>query len=132
MSQPHPEDRSTTNLVGDLINQSSDIFRKEVQLFRAEISEKSTQAIAAVGMIAGGLILALTAINVLAAALVAALAELGIESGWAALIVGVAIAIIGYALVNSGVQSLKASSLTPDRTVSSVQKDINVAKESVR
>lgn len=127
-----PEDRSTTGLVSDLVDQTTTLFRKEVQLLRAEASEKTSQAFAAIGLIAGGLVLALTAINVLAAALVAGLTELGIEGGWAALIVGAVLAVIGYALVSSGINNLKASNLTPNRTVSSVQKDIEVARESVQ
>lgn len=128
---PAPESRSTTTLLSDLVNQVSELFRKEIQLFRAEINEKTTQVFAALGMIVGGLILVVTAINVLTAALVAGLAELGIPEGWAAVIVGVAAAIIAYGLVNSGVQSLKASSLAPERTQRQVQKDAQVAKEKM-
>lgn len=129
---PAVESRSTTTLLGDLVHQVSELFRKEIQLFRAEIGEKTNQAVTAAGLIVGGIVLAITAINVLAAALIAGLAELGIDSGWAALIVGVALAVIGYGLVNSGIQSLKASSLAPDRTQRQIQKDVQVAKESVR
>lgn len=39
------------------------------------------------GVIAGAAIIALAALNVLAAALVAALIEAGIDTGWAALII---------------------------------------------
>ena len=125
------ETRSTTGLMSDLINQVSDLFRMEIQLFRAEINEKTTQAMTAIGLIVGGIVLAVTALNVLVMALVAALAALGIDGGWAALIVGVAAAIIAYALINSGVQSLKASSLAPERTARQLQKDAEVAKETV-
>lgn len=55
----------------------------------------------AIGMIVAAAVVALTALNVLTAALVAALAELGIPGGWSALIVGVALAVgaaIGAAL----------------------------------
>ena len=128
---PAHDSRSTTTLLSDLVNQVSELFRKEIQLFRAEIHEKTTQAFAALGMIVGGLILVVTAINVLTAALVAGLVELGLGEGWAALIVGIAAAIIAYGLVNSGVQSLKASSLAPERTQRQLAKDAKVAKESV-
>lgn len=126
------ESRSTTTLLTDLVNQITELFRKEIQLFRAEIGEKINDVGAALGMIVAGLVLALTAANALVVALIAALAEMGIGSGWAALIVGVAIALIGYGLVNSGMKSLKASNLAPERSARSLHKDMTVAKESVR
>lgn len=124
-------DRSAASLLGDLARQIPDLFRKESQLLRTELSEKTNQAFAAVGMIVGGIVLALTALNVLSAALVAALAEAGIEPGWAALIVGGALALIALALVSKGRNDLKASSLAPERTMHSVRKDAEVAKQRV-
>lgn len=129
---PATETRSTTTLLTDLVNQITQLFRKEIQLFRAEIGEKIGDVGTALGMIVGGLVLALTAANALVAALIAALANLGIGDAWAAVIVGVAIALIGYGLVSSGIKSMKASNLAPERSARSLQKDMNVAKESVR
>ena len=51
--------------------------------------------------------MALAALHVLAAALVAALTELGIPAGWSALIVGVGLALIAWAMVQKGVNELK-------------------------
>ncbi|WP_205877360.1 hypothetical protein [Leisingera sp. NJS204] len=48
---------------------------------------KSWSRMLAQGVIAGAAIIALAALNVLAAALVAALIEAGIDTGWAALII---------------------------------------------
>ena len=42
-------ERSAPALVGDLIGQTTELFRKEVQLLRAELNEKSSKAVAAVG-----------------------------------------------------------------------------------
>jgi TRAP-type C4-dicarboxylate transport system permease small subunit len=127
MSEPH--DRSAPALVGDLLSQTTELFRKELQLFRAEIGEKSTHVFTAIGLIAAAAVIALTALNVLAAALVAAIENLGIDGGWAALIVGLAFAILAYILAQKGVNDLKAQNLTPDRTQRSLQKDAALAKE---
>lgn len=123
--------RSATSLLGDLAHQIPELFRKELKLFRAEIGEKTSQVFAAVGMLAGAIVIALVALNVLAAALVSAIAELGIEPGWAALIVGGGLAIIAFALTAKGVNDLKASNLAPDRTVDAVKSDARMAKEKV-
>ncbi len=123
-------DRSAPALIGDLISHVTELFRKEMMLLRAELNEKGNQVIVAAGMIAGALVLAITALNVLAAALVAALAEF-IEGGWAALIVGVVLALIAFMMANSGKNKLKTASLAPRRTAESLSKDANMAKERV-
>jgi TRAP-type C4-dicarboxylate transport system permease small subunit len=124
-------ERSAPALVGDLIGNVTELFRKELQLLRAELSEKSTQAIAALGSVAAGLVVALTALNVLAAALVVALERAGIPGAWPALIVGVGLAILAFFLVRGGIAALKASSLAPDRTAHALARDAALAKEQM-
>ena len=125
-----PQDRSAPALIGDLIGHVTELFRKEMMLLRAELNEKGSQVMTAAGMIAGALVLAITALNVLAAALVAALAEF-MDGGWAALIVGVVLAIIAYVMASSGLKNLKTANLTPRRTAESLSKDATMAKERV-
>ena len=86
------KERSAPALVGDLVHHVTELFRKEVQLLRAELGEKADQVFAALGFIVAAVVVALTALNVLAAAIVAGLTNAGIAAGWAALIVGVAFA----------------------------------------
>ena len=73
---------------------------------------------------------ALTALNVLSAALVAALTEAGIPGGWSALIVGVVFAIIAYVMLKKGKDNLKLSSLAPSRTAKNVKRDARAVKEA--
>lgn len=124
------DERSAPALVGDLLTQTTDLFRKEVQLLRAEMSEKANQATVAAGMILGAVVLALVALNVLAAALVAALSNI-MDAGWAALIVGGVLAIIAYIMASKGINDLKATNLAPSRTANAVSKDASMAKERV-
>ena len=125
-------EESSVSLLAQLAESVSTIFRKESELLRAEIDQKARQAAAAIGMIAGGALMALVALHVLAAALVAAVAELGVEPGWAALIVGGGIALVSFALVMGGTKTLKASSLSPKRTMRSAGRDAALAKEATR
>jgi hypothetical protein len=127
----HAEDRSLKDLIGDLSSSITTLFRKEIQLARAETSEKVTQVAVAIGSIAGGAILALAALIVLLQALVIALAAAGVPAGWASLIVGAVVAVIAYALIHKGTNDLKASNLAPSRTVDSLKRDAQVAKEQV-
>jgi hypothetical protein len=126
------EDRSLRQLLGDLTENIATLFRKEIQLARAETSEKITQVGVAIGAIAGGAILALAALIILLQALVIGLTEAGIPAGWSALIVGVVVAVIAYILIHKGTSDLKAGNLAPDRTLSSLKRDAQVAKEHAR
>lgn len=122
--------KSAGNLLTEAMSNVSGLVRSEVDLARAEISENITKAGVAIGMIAGAAIIALVALNVLAAALVAALTEVGLDAGWAALIVGAALGIIAFMLIGKGVNDLKLSSLAPTRTVKNVQRDAAAVKEA--
>ena len=128
----HADDRSLKDLFADLSNSITTLFRKEIQLVRAETSEKVTQVGVAMGSLAGGAILALAALIVLLQALVIGLTEAGIPAGWASLIVGLVVAVIAYVLIHKGTSDLKASHLAPSRTVDSLKRDAQVAKEQVR
>jgi hypothetical protein len=125
----HTEDRSLKDLLSDLSGSISTLFRKEIQLARAETSEKITQSMVAVGAIAGGGILALAALIVLLQALVIAVAEMGVPPALAALIVGLVVAVIAYFMIHKGTNDLKASSLAPERTMDSLRRDAQLAKE---
>ena len=122
------DDRSLKELLSDLTSSLTTLVRKEIQLARAETSEKITQSMVAMGAIAGGAILALAALLVLLQALVIALSEL-MPPGWASLIVGVVVAAIAYFMIHKGTNDLKASSLAPSRTIDSLRSDANMAKE---
>ncbi len=58
--------------------------------------------------------------------------HLGVPVPWARLIVGMVVALVGYALVRSGMSGLKTSNLVPDRTVGQLSRDAAVAKEQVQ
>lgn len=116
-------------LVAEAFDRANDLFRKELDLFRAELQENSNKAFAAVGMIMAGVVLILVALNVLAGALVGWLTAAGIGPGWSALIVFAAFAVIALILIMSGRSSLKAASLAPSRTMKNVRRDANVLRE---
>jgi Putative Actinobacterial Holin-X, holin superfamily III len=126
-----PQDRSTPALLADLLDQVTQLVRKEVQLFRAEMSDKATQAMVAAGSIVVAAMLAITALNVLAAALVAALAKAGIPGAWSAVIVGVALAIVAFLMAKKGIDKLKAGSLAPERTTRAAVRDVSMVKVKI-
>ena len=134
--------RTVPQLLSDLARELTTLFRKEGQLIRAELSEKVTQVEVGAGSILAGAIVLLVSLNVLAGALVVAISRIGAEQadpaiqdsgiglGWASLIVGVILAIIGAILVKKGTSNM--SNLAPDRSMNQVSRDANLVKEQVR
>jgi protein-S-isoprenylcysteine O-methyltransferase Ste14 len=127
--QTNPANKSAAGLLSDAIAHMSSLVRKEVDLARAEVSENVSRAGVAVGLLAGALVIALTALNVLAAALVAALAETDLGPGWSALIVGLVLAAIALVLALRAKNDLKLSSIAPTRAAKNVQRDAQAIKE---
>lgn len=136
MAVPH-ESRSLTDLVGGLANDITTLFRKEIELAKAEASEKASAAIGGVELLLAGAVLALGALGVILAAAVSALAALFIRMGMgetganslAAVVVAVVVAGIAYVLINRGLSQLKGSNLKLERTASSLGRDAAVVKE---
>ena len=122
--------KSTGGLLSDALSHVSSLVRNEVDLARAEVSENATKAAVAVGVLVGGVVTSLAALNVLTAALVAALTEAGIPAGWSALIVGVALAAVAIVMITKGMNDLKATSLAPTRTAKNVKRDAEALKET--
>lgn len=126
MTDPHRE--STGSLLSDAVTQISTLVRGEVDLARAEVDQNLRRAGAAIGMLVGAVVIALTALNVLAAAVVSGLTEAGIDAGWAALIVGLVLGIIAAVLISKGSNDLKLSSLAPTRTAENLKRDARALK----
>ncbi|WP_051357796.1 phage holin family protein [Leisingera caerulea] len=133
MTQTNPDPGATPNaasIVTEALNNISSLVRNELALARAEVGENINRAAVALGLIVGGVVVALTALNVLAAALSAALTEAGMDPGWAALLVGVAFAAAAFGMIAKGTSDLKLSSLAPTRTAENVKRDAQSIKET--
>ncbi|MBM3604848.1 MAG: phage holin family protein [Alphaproteobacteria bacterium] len=118
------------SLASEALSLSGDLVRKEVALAKAEISQSLSQAGTAIGFIAVAGVIGIVTINVLVAALVAALAETDLGPIWSAVIVGLVLALLAYILLRKGMNDLKPESLMPSRTVKNVQRDAQTVKEA--
>ncbi len=128
----HRDPRSTPTLISDLINHVTELFRKEMMLFRAEISEKTSQVTNAGGMLAGALVFGIVGLIFLSGTVTLGLIAAGLAPVWAALIVGAALTLLAVVMGMSGKNKLSTASLAPNRTIHSVQRDAKVAKETVK
>lgn len=124
------DERSLASLFKELTGEMSVLVRKEVELAKVETTEKVTQAGAGLASLAVGGAVAFAGFLVLLAALVLGLGQ--VMALWlAALIVGVVVLGIGFMLLQKGRDNLKAQNLTPRRTVESLRRDKQFAKEQM-
>lgn len=124
-------DRPISSLFSELLNDLTLLVRQETMLAKREISDKVNQ------IISGGISLAAGAAVLFAGFLVllhcAVLALSNAVAPWlAALIVGGVVALVGLILVLKGRSNLKVDNLAPERTIESLVRDKEVAKEHVR
>ena len=136
----HAEHHNTglADLLGGLASDISGLFRKEIQLAKAEASEKLDDALKASRNLAIGGVLAIGAVGVLLAALVTGIAALLINMGMAetpagfvaGLIVAAVIGGIAWVLISRGIAELKANKLNMQRTTNSLRMDAETVKES--
>lgn len=128
---PDPQDRPMGALLTDALQHLSSLMRGEVRLARAEIEASLRTATAGIGLLLAAVVLAVTALNVLSAALVAALVAKGMPAAWAALVVGSGFAAAALLLALAGAKTLRPTGLAPTRFMRSLRRDAETFKEIV-
>lgn len=131
------ESRPLADLIGGLAGDISGLFRKEIQLAKAEAGEKISETMAGVTSIAIGGVLALGALGVFLGAIVALLAAFLMAQGMdettasalSAFIVAAVVGLIGWMTISKGMNALKASNLNMNRTAASLGRDADIVKE---
>ena len=121
------EQRSLGGLIGDLAHETTSLVRKEVELAKAEMSEKIDKVTGAVGsMVAGGAVLYAGFLVLLVAAVAGldTVLDRWYSTQWLApLIVSVVVLLIGYVMLRAGQKKLEKDALVPRRTLRSLQRD---------
>jgi hypothetical protein len=120
--RPDPAETSVGELIGNISNDLSQLFRQEVDLAKAEIKQEAGKAGKAAGMLGAAGFAGYLVVILLSFALVAALSNV-MDPGWAALIVAVLWAVIGGVLYSVGRKRLKTVDPVPRRTVDTIKED---------
>ena len=115
------DDRSLGELFSELSRETGTLVRKEIELATTETTAKLRAAATYAGGIAAGGILAHAGLLVLLAGLVLGVTAMGLPAWLAAVIVGVAVMVIGYVLVSHGVTKMKSASFALTRTMDSLK-----------
>jgi uncharacterized membrane protein YqjE len=125
-------ERPVAELLRELSEQTTTLVRQELQLARAELTQKGKRAGVGLGMFGGTGLFALMALGALTACLILALDEA--MAGWlAALVVAVVYAAIAGILAIVGKREVeRATPPVPEQAVESVKEDIEWTKQRAR
>ena len=125
-------DRSVGELLKQLSEQTTRLVHQELELAKAEITQKGKQAGMGAGMFGGAGAIGLAALGALTACFILALNE--IMPAWlAALLVAVVYGIIAFVLVKQGQARIKrATPPVPEQTIETVKEDVEWAKTQMR
>ena len=116
------EQTSVGELIGNISNDLSTLFRQEVELAKAELKQEASKAGKAAGMLGAAGYAGHLTLVLLSFALVFALGNV-MDYGWAALIVGAIWGIVAAILFVNGRKKLKTVDPVPHRTVDTIKED---------
>jgi hypothetical protein len=124
--------RSIPELFSDAVGQLAELIGNELELARAELSEKVSQLGRATAMIGAGAIILMPALVLLLFAVAAALISAGLSEPLAYLVTGAGATLVSVALIGVGLSRLSGDALKPSMTLDQVQRDKIAAREMVR
>ena len=125
---PVPEEESLGNLISALARDSAALVHDELALAKQELGEKVSSLSNAALIVTTGVVLGLLASMTLCAAAVIALAPY--TGAWqSALLVGLVLALVAWAVSYTGVRRLKATKLRPEQTLETLEEDKRWLKE---
>ena len=130
MSTPQMQ-RTVPELLGNIVDNIQQIIRSEFRLAKAELQEKASRASKPATTLGVGFLLGLYGLGFLLLAAVYALSMV-MAAGLAALIVGGVLAFVSGALVTSSAKKLKALNPAPERTIQTLEENVQWAKDQIK
>lgn len=116
------DDRSIGELIAELSRETVALVRQEVQLAKAEMSQKASRVGKNVGFLIVGGVVAYTGLLAIVAAVIIVLG--GVIPLWlSALVVGLVIAALGLFLVVKGANTLRQEDPAPQETIETLKED---------
>ena len=122
-----PRDQGIGELLKQLSQETTTLVRQEIELAKAEVTEKGKKAGIGAGMFGAAGIVGLLALAALTAALILAL-DTAMDAWLAALIVGVAYAAVAGVLALTGKGKVQEAAPPIPQTVETVKEDVQWAK----
>lgn len=118
-------------MMADVLAGVSRLVQGELALVRAEVAERLQSARSAVVQACVALVLGITAINLLAAALVAFAIAMGLPPIWATVLTGGLLLLLAFGFAQAAAGRLRDAGSLPKRSAASVKRDVQVLKQAV-
>ena len=123
--------RSMPEILEDIASNLTQIAQAEFRLAKTELKEGAKKAAGPGATLGAGLVLAFYGLGVLLLAAVYALSL--VIAGWlAALIVGGVLAVAAGILIGVSTTKLKRVNLAPDKTIRTLEEDLQWAKQQIK
>ena len=119
-------------MVADLTREARTLIQQEIQLAKTELAQNASRMVSSVTLIVAGGLIAYGGLLAIIAALVLGLIAIGLAAWAAALLGGIVIAGVGYALLRAGIASFRPQDLTPRRTIDTLKEDARWLKTQTR
>jgi uncharacterized membrane protein YqjE len=123
--------RSVPEVLQDIVGNLQEIIRSEFRLAKTELKEEASRAANPLATFGMGLVLGFYGLGFLFLSFVYGLST--VMAGWlAALLVGTMLAIVAIALMSSSGKKLKRVNPTPDKTIRSLEENVQWAKHPIK
>lgn len=126
------DERTLGEMFAELSRETRTLVQQELQLAKAELTEKASKMGKGAAFIAGGGLIAYAGLLAIVAAFVLILMAIGLPAWAAAFLGGVLVAGIGYLLIRSGLAALKAQELAPRKTIDTLKEDAQWLKAQAK
>ena len=123
--------RSVPEILQDIASNLTQIVQAEFRLAKSELKQGAKKVAGPGTALGAGVVLAFYGLGFLLLAAVYALSL--VIAGWlAALIVGGVLAVAAGILIGAGAAKLKRVNLTPDKTIRTLEEDVQWAKQQIK
>lgn len=117
------DDRTLGEMFAELSRETRTLIQQEIQLARAELTEKASQMGRGAGLVVGGGLIAYGGLLAIVAAIVLLLIKIGLPAWIGALLGGLMVAGIGYLLIRSGLAAFRPQELKPRQTIETLKEN---------
>lgn len=126
------KEQPLADLLRQLSQETATLVRQEIELAKAEVTQKGKTAGIGAGIVGAGGVVALLALGALTASFILAL-SLVLPAWFSALIVAVVYGAVAAVLAKRGKEKVQeAGPATPEQTVETVKEDVQWAKNPTR
>jgi hypothetical protein len=108
------------------------LIHQEIELAKTELSQNASRIVPSLTMIVAGALIAYGGMLAIVAGIVLGLIAIGLVAWAAALVGGLVIAVIGYALVRAGMASFRPQDLKPRQTIETLKEDARWLRTQTR